>query len=125
MRIFHFGPDQIQIFPAVIGPERSRERGEKRRQNRTHSQARVRPERIGRARGRGGGEKCDRDHNDNGHDLDAGQENLDGSAEPHAQIVHAGHDENPQHSERLCPGEDKIVGLEPSAEAGDGDVHGE
>src|SRR6266446_3363991 len=57
LRVFDFGPDQIQILPTVVGPERGCERGEKRSQNRAHSQARVRPERIGRARGRGGGEK--------------------------------------------------------------------
>src|SRR5947207_1821941 len=36
---------------------------------------------------------------------------IQGAAPRHAEAVHDGHDEQPQHGHRLCPGEYKIVWL--------------
>src|SRR5258708_27170442 len=44
LRVFHFGADQIQVFPPVIGPQGGGQRRKKRAENRATTRSRGRPE---------------------------------------------------------------------------------
>ncbi len=58
-------------------------------------------------------------------DFDDGEKYLYAAAKPHAEIVHAGHGHQPKNGQRLRPGENKIIRLDPVCQSGNGDVPGE
>src|SRR5882724_4630910 len=78
LRVFDFGADQVQVFPAIVGPECSRQRGKKSAEDGASAHSCIRPKRLGPAcLGTGGRKKCHANYDRDGGDLDGGQENLD------------------------------------------------
>jgi len=123
VRVFDFGADEVEVFPAIVGPESGGECGEKSGEQTGFGSSG--PNGIGWMRRRTGKKKCNADDEGDADDFDGGEKNLHAAAEAHAEIVNAGDDDEPEDREGLRPGELKIVGRNPVRKAGNRDVDGE